>query len=60
VKAESIREAENITNIEINKILTGVKNNELKFNEEKSKVMVISRWKKKKTRKFQFIWITRY
>jgi hypothetical protein len=47
VKAESIREAENITNIEMNKILTWAKNNKLNFNEEKSKVMVISRRKRK-------------
>jgi hypothetical protein len=55
VKAESIREAENITNIQMNKILTWAKNNKLNFNEEKSKAMVISRGKRKKTRKFQFI-----
>jgi hypothetical protein len=55
VKAESIREAENITDIEMNKILTWVKNNKLNFNEEKTKVMVISRREKKKTRKCKFI-----
>ena len=33
VKAESIREAENITDIEMNKVLTWAKNNKLKFNE---------------------------
>jgi hypothetical protein len=38
VTAESIREAENITNIEMNKILTWAKNNKLTFNEEKSKL----------------------
>jgi hypothetical protein len=47
VKAENIREAENIANIEINKILTSAKNNKLNFNEEKSKFMVISRRKRK-------------
>ena len=47
VKAESIREAENITNIEMNKVLTWAKNNKLHFNEQKSKVMVISRRKRK-------------
>ena len=35
VKAESIREAENITNIEMNKILTWAKSNKLDFNEQK-------------------------
>ena len=39
VKAESIREAENITNTEMNKVLTWAKN-ELNFNEKNSKVMV--------------------
>jgi hypothetical protein len=55
LKAESIREAENITNIEMNKVLTWAKNNKLKFNEQKSKVMVISRRKRKNIRKFQFV-----
>jgi hypothetical protein len=47
VKAESISEAENITNIEMNKVLTWAKNNKRNFNEQKSKVMVISRRKRK-------------
>jgi hypothetical protein len=47
VKAESIKEAENITNIEMNKIPTWAKNNKINFNEQKSKVMVISRRKRK-------------
>jgi hypothetical protein len=42
VKAESIREAENISNIRMNKILIWVKNNKINFNEQKSKSMVIS------------------
>ena len=47
VKAERIRGAENITNIEINKILNWAKNNKINFNEQKSKAIVISRKKKK-------------
>jgi len=47
VKAENIREAENVTNIEMNKILNWAKNNEINFNEQKSKAMVISRKKRK-------------
>jgi hypothetical protein len=35
VKAESVREAENITNIEMGKILIWAKNNKIKFNEQK-------------------------
>ena len=50
MKAESIREAENITNIEMNKILIWAKNNNINFNEQKSKVMVISRRKGKENK----------
>ena len=49
VKAESISEAENITNREMNKVLTWAKNNKLNFNEEKLKVM-ISRRKRKENK----------
>jgi len=42
VKAESIREAENIANIEINIILTWAKNNKINFSKQKCKVIVIS------------------
>jgi hypothetical protein len=50
VKAESISEAENITNIKMNKVLTWAKNNKLTFNEQKSKVMVITRRKRKENK----------
>jgi hypothetical protein len=43
VKAESTREAENITNIEMNRIINWAKTNKINFNEYKSKGMVISR-----------------
>jgi hypothetical protein len=46
-KTENVREAGNITNIEINKILNWAKNNKINFNEQKSKAMVISRRKRK-------------
>jgi hypothetical protein len=36
VIAESIREAENVINIEVGKITTWAKNNEINFNENKS------------------------
>ena len=36
VKAETIREAENLTNIEMGKITRWAKNNKIKFNENKS------------------------
>ena len=50
VKAESISEEENITNIAMNKVLTWAKNNKLNFNEQKSKVVVISRRKRKENK----------
>jgi hypothetical protein len=50
VKAESIREAENITNIQMGKILILAKNNKIKFNEQKSKAIVISRRNRKENK----------
>ena len=47
VKAETIREAENLTNIEMGKITRWAKNNKIKFNENKSKAMLITRRGKK-------------
>jgi hypothetical protein len=51
VKAESIRETEYITNIEMNKILIWVKNNKIYSNEQKSNAMVISRRKRRENKK---------
>ena len=50
VKAEGIREAVNITNIEMSKISNWAHNNKINFNEQKSKVMVISRRKRKENK----------
>jgi hypothetical protein len=50
VKADSIREAENVTIIEMNKILIWAKNNKIIFNEQQSKVMVISGRKRKENK----------
>ena len=55
VKAEGIREAENITNIEMNKISMWAKNNKINFNEPKSKLRLYHEGKEEKTRKSQFI-----
>jgi hypothetical protein len=55
VKAESIRELENITDIEMNKILTWAEKNKLTFNEEKSKAMVITRRKRKYNKEISVI-----
>jgi hypothetical protein len=51
VKAESIREAENIANIEMGKITRWAKNNKINFNENKSKVMLITRRKRKENKR---------
>jgi hypothetical protein len=48
VKTESIREAENIGNISMNIISIWAESNKIKFNEQKSNVMVLSRKKKEK------------
>ena len=50
IRSETIRAAENISNIEISKITKWAKNNKINFNEEKSKVMVISRRKRKENK----------
>jgi len=47
MKAETIREAENLANIEMGKITRWAKNNKITFNENKSKVMLITRRKRK-------------
>jgi len=43
IKAESIREAENIANVELSKISAWAKENKIRFNEQKSKVMLMTR-----------------
>ena len=50
VKAETIREAEILINIEMAKITRWAKNNKITFNENKSKVMLITRRKRKETK----------
>ena len=46
-RAGSVSEAENIINIEVGKITTWARNNKFNFNETKSKVMLITRRKRK-------------
>ena len=50
VKVETIREAENLANIEMGKIIRWAKNNKIKFNESKSKAMLITRRKRKENK----------
>jgi hypothetical protein len=42
-----VQEAENFANIEINKITKWAKDNKITFNEQKSKVMVVTRRKRR-------------
>jgi hypothetical protein len=46
-RAETVREAENFANIEISKISNWAKDNKITFNEQISKVMVVTRKKRK-------------
>jgi len=47
IRADSIREAENIANVEMDKIAKWAGNNKTKFKERKSKIMLITRRKRK-------------
>jgi hypothetical protein len=49
VRAENVREGENFSNIEVNKISKWAEDNQIKFNEQKSKVMVVTRRKRKES-----------
>ena len=46
-RADTVREAENFTNIEMRKISKWAKDNKTAFNDQKSKVMVVTRRKRK-------------
>ena len=49
-RSESLRAVENCVNVELSKINGWSKNNKSKFNNKKSKVMLVSRRNRKKTR----------
>ena len=51
IRAESIGEVENTANIEMDKIANWARDNEIKFNEEKSKVMLLTRRKRNEQKK---------
>ena len=53
IKAKSIREAENIGNVELGKISEWAVNNKIRFNEHKSKVMLITRRKRKERKEIE-------
>jgi hypothetical protein len=47
VKADSIREAENIANVELSKISARAEENKIRFNEQKFKVLLMTKLKRK-------------
>jgi hypothetical protein len=47
VRAENVQEAENFANVEIGKIKNWAKENKIKFNEQKSKVTLVTRRKRR-------------
>jgi hypothetical protein len=47
IKADSIREAENIANVEMSKVSAWTKENKIRFNEQKSNVILMTRRKRK-------------
>ena len=53
IKAESIREAENIANVEMSKISEWGKENKIRFNEQKSEVMLMTRRKRKERKELE-------
>jgi len=46
-----VGEAENIANVELNKITKWARDNKLRFNERKSKVMLLTGRKRKETKR---------
>ena len=59
IRAESIGEGENNANIEMDKIANWARDNKIKFNEEKSKIMLLTRRKRKNRLKLQCTWTIR-
>ena len=51
--AESIPEAENITNVELSKITDWARENKLQFNEQKSQVVLVTRRKRKESKELK-------
>ena len=53
IRGESVLDAENYMNLEMRKILEWPQNNKLKFNENKSKVMLTSRRRRKEGKEIE-------
>lgn len=52
-RGKNTREIENTTNIELSKIASWAKDNKIRFNEQKSKVMLLSRRKRRERRELE-------
>ena len=53
IRNESIRAAENVSNIEMGKIAAWSRNNKINFNEDKSLLMIVSRRKRKESKEIK-------
>ena len=53
MRGETVSEAENFSNLELSKITAWSKSNKIRFNEERSKVMLISRRKRKEAKEIK-------
>jgi len=60
IKADSIREAENIANVELSKILAWAKDNKVRFNEQKSKAVLWQDESEKNKKKLKYILIINF
>ena len=52
-RGKTVREAENIANIELSKISSWAKDNKIRFNEQKSKAMLLTRRKRKERKELE-------
>ena len=57
VRADSVGEAENIANVELNKITKWARDNKLRFNDRKSKVMLLTRRKRKEKKRCMYVYM---
>ena len=53
IRGETVIEVENFSNLELSKLTAWPKSNKISFNEEKSKVMLISRRKRKQVKEIK-------
>ena len=59
-RGQTVAEAENYMNLELRKIQEWAQNNKMKFNESKSKVMLMSRRERNEKRRSKFMLTTKH